>query len=1134
MGRSRKRFNEKGRTNGVQNSSNPEKVDIEVNLDTAKDKYDESNPLVLSAKKKKQARTPDKPESKKKKLTKKERKKLEQVLERKKKKINIQGTSRVQHSAYCIWMKRQVISFPCEECAAEELADNTTSKKRIKVSNIKGINKKQNQLSEQESESEESSSGSDLSEAEQEANASTPAETADEPIAEEVAATKKEETVEKVEVPKVEETVAKRDEIERIPSVFVALDRKPEIQATREALPIYCEEQRIVEAIKENMVVIIHGETGSGKTTQVPQFLYEAGFTQNGKTIGITEPRRIAAMTMAARVGNEMNAPQKVSYHIRYKKTVGKDTEIKFMTDGVLLKEMQHDFLLSRYSAVIIDEAHERSVNSDVLIGLLSRVIKKREKDKNPLKLIIMSATMRVEDFIDNTRLFQIQPVLISVDSRQHRVQIHFDIHTPEDYVSASYNKVCKIHRQLPPGAILVFLTGEKEVQNLCKILRQTFPFKAKPDPKKPDVDSEKDETGESPAVDKSRRKKKKLPQESDFCDMAFDLDNFAVEPLDTEDQQHQLSDTEDDCNLLGGLRSLNSSKEGDMPLHVLPLYAILPYEEQQKVFLPPPTGSRLCVVATNVAETSITIPGLKYVVDSGKVKTKEYKSKGGGISKFEIGWCSQASANQRAGRCGRTEGGHCYRLYSSAVFENDFPKYSKPEILRTPVDDVVLHLKALGIERVVGFPFPTPPDTDALKQAEKRLVSLGALQNVHKSQSYKEFEKWEYSAKVTPLGIEMSRLPLSPRYAKMLLLALKHGCVRHIVAIVSSLTVPDIFLRTSVSTTNDEGEEETQVVQEGFKKIGAGVGNSQLLGDVMVLLRTAALYEQSKNKGKFCVKYCIAKKSMEEIQKMSWQLIREMNRNFPDFAIPLDAEITPPDDKLVATIRKILAACLMDRVAKKIPREDTKDEKSLKNAYRCLDSEDPVFIHPASTMFQRLPEYVVYTDIIESSKLYMKGVVEIDAEWLPELALSSCDLSPPLEEPPPSYSSEKDKIYCCSGGTFGPWQWDLPIVRVEMPKGPLRYKWFCRFFLEGEICPTLAQYVPCLLSPPDTMLKSWASSIPKTRYLLQAVISQEVDSRESLRKVWKKDPKYLLREYWEWLRDDKHLEVELQWPPKL
>jgi len=285
-------------------------------------------------------------------------------------------------------------------------------------------------------------------------------------------------------IPKSDGNILKRNDLHlkeaiRDSSIFVEVKRTQEIQVARVLLPILAEEQLIMETIKENDVVVLSGETGSGKTTQVPQFLFEAGYSTHSAhpgMIGITEPRRVAAVSMSKRVATEMNVDScVVSYQIRYEGNVKDTTKIKFMTDGVLLKELEKDFLLKEYSVLLIDEAHERSVFTDILIGLLSRVLPLRKKRGLALKLIIMSATLKLEDFVENRKLFPTPPPVLKIDSRQYPVTIHYNKKTPDDYVAEAYKKVCKIHRMLNSGGILVFLTGKNEVHALCSRLRKTF-----------------------------------------------------------------------------------------------------------------------------------------------------------------------------------------------------------------------------------------------------------------------------------------------------------------------------------------------------------------------------------------------------------------------------------------------------------------------------------------------------------------------------------------------------------------------------------------------------------------------------------------------------------------------------------
>ncbi len=335
-----------------------------------------------------------------------------------------------------------------------------------------------------------------------------------------------------------------------------------------------------------------------------------------------------------------------------------------------------------------------------------------------PLKLIIMSATMRVTDFTANSVLFSQPPPVINVDTRQFPVTIHFTKKTNlRNYVEDAVNKISKIHQGLPAGGILVFLTGQDEIRHMCTKLRERFPAKA---------------IGRSDEDILKARVKclvKQMDMEAEDVDIEHDTDY-----VEEENQESESDESEFEFGEQGSVAE-------KAPLHVLPLYSLLPVADQLKVFEPPPAGSRLCVVATNIAETSLTIPGIKYVVDCGRVKERVY-DKATGVESFQIGWISKASAAQRAGRAGRTGPGHCYRLYSSAVFERDFPQFSEPEILKYPIEGIrltlfayhtgiVLQMKGMHIDKVVNFPFPTPPDRESLRQSEKVRSSCHAYSHI-------------------------------------------------------------------------------------------------------------------------------------------------------------------------------------------------------------------------------------------------------------------------------------------------------------------------------------------------------------------------------------------------------------------
>ncbi|XP_039280735.1 probable ATP-dependent RNA helicase kurz isoform X2 [Nilaparvata lugens] len=898
------------------------------------------------------------------------------------------------------------------------------------------------------------------------------------------------------------------------PVVFVPVFRKPAIQEDRLKLPILSEEQAIMEAVNENPIVILSGETGSGKTTQMPQFLYEAGYTRNGRMIGVTEPRRVAAISMSQRVAQELNlSSKKVSYLIRFEGNATPETEIKFMTDGVLLKEIQMDFLLKKYSVIIIDEAHERSVYTDILIGLLSRIVPLRNKKGDPLKLIIMSATLRLEDFVDNKQLFKITPPLIKVESRQFPVTIHFNKRTDPNYVKEAFKKACKIHTQLPDGGILIFVTGQQEVNLLVKKLRKSFPFHHSKDK----VNDENDVDEALDRVLKKRRRRKsnekkivKLPD--------IDLSMYGVANDDTEGDLLDELDSDEDSVDDGG-EGVTSEQR---PMWVLPLYSLLPGHEQAKVFAPHPEGSRLCVVATNVAETSLTIPNVKYVVDSGKVKSKVY-DKHTGVSAFSVMWTSKASANQRAGRAGRTGPGHCYRLYASAVFNDMFAAWAEPDIRRRPVDDLLLQLKAMGIDRVINFPFPSPPDTLQLEAAEKRLILLGAL-------SRKSSQDGKYTgddSQLTKLGESMSVFPIAPRFSKMLLLSDQQpGLMQQMVALVAALSVQELLL---------VGERRWHEA----RRLSIGSGHSQHLGDMMVLLKAVAAAElvystQLQSFPSYCVDHGLRIKAVLEVRKLRLQLTNELNMNIKDLDLYVDPKMKAPTDLQARQLRQIVLAGMVDQVAARVSEEEAMagGVRRGKAAYQITGTDQLVFLHSSSALYKQQPSWLVYQQVTDNgSKMHLRGVTSIEPEWLPVFAPTLCNLTP-QKEPSPTYNAEKGVPFCFATGSFGPNGWQLPIMEIEYPQSLERIRWFAVFILDGSVCPKLAKYVKSLLSTPQTMVKSWASVVPRTQVLLKALADEQISSRKDLLFQWTNNSKYLLKEYLLWIPEGGHDEVTLLWPP--
>uniref|UniRef100_A0A8C1R271 DEAH (Asp-Glu-Ala-His) box polypeptide 37 n=1 Tax=Cyprinus carpio TaxID=7962 RepID=A0A8C1R271_CYPCA len=673
-----------------------------------------------------------------------------------------------------------------------------------------------------------------------------------------------------------------------------------------------------------------------------------------------------------------------VSYQIRYEGNVTENTKIKFMTDGVLLKEIQK-----------VPRMHKHAPRITCYKGL-------------PMKLIIMSATLHVEDFTG----YQ------GVEARQFAVTVHFNKRTPvDDYTGDAFREICKNHRMLPPGGILVFRTGQAEVHSVCRRLRKAFTYR----PHREHTDSM--ETEED--LKKSKRAKKKknvsLPK--------INLDSYSALPVDEGDEDvNEGSDLELELEL----GDHPDSDHGERPLH---RYA--------GVFRPPPAGACLCVVATNVAETSLTIPGIKYVVDCGRVK-KRFYDRVTGVSSFKVTWISQASANQRTGRSRVT-----------AIGQN-----------LTIVAVLVCCIKDLNIEKVVNFPFLTPPSSEALISAEQLLISLGALEEPPRRGRYAQAR---LSCPITPLGRTMAACPVAPRYAKMLALGRQRGCMPYIITVVAAMTVREIF-----EDYDRYGREESRCVE--MRRLWAGQGQPLQLGDLMVLLGAVGACEFAVCPQQFCEENGFG------------QLTNAVNTVCSDAN-----KMAPPTESQVLCLGQIVLAGSGDHIARRVQDEELLDPK-WRNGYKTPLLDDPVFIHPSSALHKTLPEFVVYQEIMETTKMYMRGVC-VCAEWIPKLLPQYCHFSSPEESPAPWFCPLSGRVRCHQQSTF--------CESCSPSSCPQPENLFLAEFL--QVCPKFQQLFTVV---PSTMLKTWAKLQPRTEALLTALVAENVNNRTSLEAAWKKDEK--------------------------
>ncbi|MDG2941162.1 ATP-dependent RNA helicase HrpA [Exercitatus varius] len=622
-----------------------------------------------------------------------------------------------------------------------------------------------------------------------------------------------------------------------------------------ENLPVSQRKAEIQKLIAENQVVVIAGETGSGKTTQLPKMCLELGLGQKG-LIGHTQPRRIAARSVAARIAEEMQTELGglVGYKVRFNDQIGEQTQIKLMTDGILLAEIQTDRFLNQYDCLIIDEAHERSLNNDFILGYLKQLLPRRPD----LKVIITSATIDVERF---SRHFDNAPI-IEVSGRTYPVEVRYRPVAEaeeQDQLQGILNAVDELQAE-GRGDILIFLSGEREIRDTADAL-----------------------------------------------------------------EKQNLRHTE-----------------------ILPLYARLSAQEQNKIFHP--SGLNRIVLATNVAETSLTVPGIKYVIDPGtaRISRYSYRTK---VQRLPIEPISQASANQRKGRCGRVSEGICIRLYSEEDFNNR-PEFTDPEILRTNLASVILQMTSLGLDDIESFPFVDAPDKRHIQDGIKLLEELGAIRR-------EELHSPLQKNRLTQTGRQLAQLPVDPRLAKMLISAVNFGCVLEVMIIVAVLSIQD---------PRERPQEKQQAADEKHRRF------ADKKSDFLAFLNLwNYIQEQQKALGKNQFRRLCQKDFLNYLRIREWQdIYHQIRLTVREMGLPINAE--PAEYPQIHTA---LLSGLLSHIGMK--EAEKQQYLGARNAHFA--------IFPNSVLFKKQPKWVMAAELVETSRLWGRMAAEIDPEWIEPLA---------------------------------------------------------------------------------------------------------------------------------------------------
>ncbi|KPI90577.1 putative RNA helicase [Leptomonas seymouri] len=698
--------------------------------------------------------------------------------------------------------------------------------------------------------------------------------------------------------------------------------------STAQVLPVTEARASIVRMIRHSQAVIIVGETGSGKTTQIPQYVWDDILSKRPGSgiVGCTQPRRVAAVSIARHVAKTRGGKVggEVGYAVRFDDTCTEATRVKFLTDGILLREIQTDPTLSKYGCIILDEAHERTLHGDVLFGLLKAIARKRE---NSLKIVVMSATLNAEHF---SKFWWNAPIGV-VHGRMFPVTIMHTVEPQADYVEAAISTILQLHEAEPPGDVLCFLTGQEEIEDAKRILQERM---------------------------------KLLPN---------DVPDFSI----------------------------------------LTLYSAMPYEQQLLVFEPTQRGERKVILATNIAETSITVEGIRYVVDSGVVKAKYYNSKSGMEALTEVD-ISRAQATQRTGRAGRVAAGKCYRLYTANAFEN-LSENTIPEIRRSSLLSVVLQMKSLHIDNILGFEFMDMPQPRAVAKAEEMLMLLQAL---------------DKQGHITALGERLTDFPIEPMPAMVLLAAKALGVSREAVTVVAMTNTENLFLTS-------------REFKDGADRCRAAFAKSA--GDHATLLSIYQAYRRSPREQRktWCESNSLSHRQMLKAEDIMTQLqsildekddsqllsrilpsslhylrasnstpaggnARKRARGEQGGADTRQAAVDDSDDLLMRyeALRHgdndaVAGGSSAERKGKLLDAELVRRalcfgyflNAAFYNAklgmYQTVVGQLPVHIHPSSVLFthRKKPALVIFNSVVRTTKRYMKDVSVVHEEWLQDAA---------------------------------------------------------------------------------------------------------------------------------------------------